>query len=279
MLFASDLDRTLIYSNKFLDNFTIKEHKNVCLIEKKGDKEISFMTNRAIDKLKELSQKLCFVPTTTRTIEQYRRISIFQNEIISKYAVVSNGGNILIDGKVDKIWNRCIKNKIKNEAVSIADVLKKFNEIKNKEWLISCNTADKLFCYCIVDLSKLKKDELKSFFKWLDGNNWNVSLQGRKLYFIPNCVNKRDAIVYIANNAGIKTIAAAGDSYLDLCMLDIADYGVSPFHGEIYDLYKDKKCEDMKLEFTLSSGILAAEEILKNIEIFLNNNFMRTALT
>ncbi|MCT4508824.1 MAG: HAD family hydrolase [Tepidibacter sp.] len=275
MLFASDLDRTLIYSNKFLDK---KEREDVRLIETKGDKEISFMTNKAIDKLKKLSQNICFVPTTTRTIEQYKRISIFQSEIKSKYAVVSNGGNIIIDNKVDKIWNELIRNKMKNEAASIEDVLKKFNEIKNKEWLISCNTADELFCYCIVDCDKFEQDSLSYFIEWLDMNNWNVSMQGRKIYFMPNCVNKRDAILNIANNIGAKHIASAGDSYLDLSMLSIADYAVSPLHGEIYNIYTNEKYEDIKLDFTLSSGILASEEILENVEKFSNDKYIETAL-
>lgn len=50
-----------------------------------------------------------FIPVTTRTIEQFQRITLFQNEIIPEYAITSNGGNILHNGKQDVTWNKEIK--------------------------------------------------------------------------------------------------------------------------------------------------------------------------
>ena len=63
-----DLDNTLIYSCRH----DIGEEK-VC-VELYEGREVSFMTKRSLSLLKEVQKKALFVPVTTRTAEQYRRI-------------------------------------------------------------------------------------------------------------------------------------------------------------------------------------------------------------
>ena len=69
MLYFSDLDRTLIYSKKFL-----KEDLKEVPIEKYEGEYISFMTEKSINLLREINEKNIFIPCTTRSIEQYERI-------------------------------------------------------------------------------------------------------------------------------------------------------------------------------------------------------------
>ncbi|QXM07170.1 HAD family hydrolase [Crassaminicella indica] len=261
MIFASDLDRTLIYSKKFISN-----REGIKLIEKKDDEEISFMTEKAIKELKKLREELLFIPVTTRTIEQYERITLFQEEV-PKYAVVSNGGNILIDGKIDVEWNNSIQRKIKEECLPFEEVLLKFKEIASKEWVIKRRTADQLFTYCIVDRKKMPIEKIYSFMDWLEKRNWKVSLQGRKLYFVPHCVCKWRALQYIKEQENIDFIISAGDSLLDLPMLKRADISFAPAHGEIYKSYRADG-EAKNIIFTEREGILAAEEILEKINSY-----------
>ncbi|WZL72907.1 HAD family hydrolase [Clostridiaceae bacterium 35-E11] len=265
MIFASDLDRTLIYSDKFLEDMSEDE---VRLIEKKGEQEISFMTETAIDLLKDLSENILFVPVTTRTIAQYRRIKLFQNEIVPKYAVVSNGGNLLIDGEIDLQWNQQIHNRIATECLPFEDVLTRFQEIQSDEWVLNKRMADDLFSYCIVDRKKVPMDDLMSFTDWLTQHNWKASLQGRKLYFVPQCVSKGDALDYIQERESIDFVAAAGDSLLDLPMLHMADYAIAPPHGEINQIYEEESLAIESILFTEKEGILAAEEILERVQEF-----------
>ncbi|TCO74407.1 HAD family hydrolase [Marinisporobacter balticus] len=260
MIFASDLDRTLIYSKKF-----ISDHKDIRLIEKKEDESISFMTEIAIKKLKKLSDELLFIPVTTRTIEQYRRISILE-KIAHKYAIVSNGGNIIIDGEVDRYWSQFIRNKIKRMCLPFKDLLLKFKEIESIEWVKRKRTADNLFTYCIVERDNIPMEKLNSFMEWLEHRNWKGSLQGRKLYFVPKCVCKWEATKYIKECENIDFVASAGDSLLDLPMLKMADYAISPPHGEIYKDHRESKAAQ-NIIFTEKEGIFAAEEILEKINI------------
>ncbi|QEK11014.1 haloacid dehalogenase [Crassaminicella thermophila] len=259
MIFASDLDRTLIYSKKFVSN-----DEGIKLIETKGKEEISFMTKKAIKRLKKLSEEILFIPVTTRTIEQYRRISLFQEEIRPKYAIVSNGGNILINGEIDYEWNNIIQKKIKEECISFKEVESKFEEIESNQWVINRKVADNLFSYCIIH-PEYVPEVLYSFIDWMEDNNWKVSLQGRKLYFVPCCVCKWEATQYIKMRENIDFVASAGDSLLDLPMLKMADYAVVPPHGEIYKKYERTYETIQNITFTEKEGIFAAEEILEKI--------------
>lgn len=261
MIFASDLDQTLIYSKKFIFDPLTGRMYPVRLIETNGTEEISYMTETAINRLKELSNKVVFVPVTTRTIEQYKRIQIFGNEIVPKYAVVSNGGNIVIDGTIDEDWKNSIKDMLSFECLSSSEILQEFCKISNDNWVLSQRTADDLFLYFITDQTVIPHNELDCFRKWAITNGWSVSLQGRKLYFVPNCINKWTAVSYVRELAGASKICAAGDSLLDLCMLEKADFAITPMHSELARTI----AKDRKIHVTELSGVFAADEILESI--------------
>ena len=90
-----------------------------------------------------------FIPVTTRTIEQFQRISLFQDEIIPEYAITSNGGNILHNGKQDGTWNRIVKERLSFECIEGNDILKEFGQIAHKDWVIS---QKQLMIYSIIAL-------------------------------------------------------------------------------------------------------------------------------
>lgn len=79
MIYASDLDRTLIFSHRFLDEH--KYNKKIVLVEDKDGKEISYMSELAYNKLQEINNNkdITFIPTTTRSLEEYNRIRLGLN--------------------------------------------------------------------------------------------------------------------------------------------------------------------------------------------------------
>jgi hydroxymethylpyrimidine pyrophosphatase-like HAD family hydrolase len=267
MLFASDLDQTLIYSEKSFRLLPGEKFPNVGLIETLNGREISFITDRALFMLKEIMENNSFVPVTTRSIEQYRRILLFQEKVIPQFAVVSNGGNILCNNEIDAAWNEHMRCKIQNECAYWADILTKFREIQNPSWCSLEKKVDELFYYCIVDQNKLPHDKIVEFSSWANMGNWQVSLQGRKLYIIPGVLNKWDALVYVRDILNEKFVVAAGDSLLDLCMLEQADYAIVPRHGEIWERAACGNVNAGTLNFTGRAGIFAAEEILEYVKM------------
>ena len=263
MIFSSDLDRTLIYSEKFTTN-----HDGIVKTVESG-KYLSFMTQKAAEMLMQISGMLTFIPCTTRTIEQYQRIDFFNSELIPSYAVVTNGGNIIIDGRVDEDYNKGIKKDLATNCLSQEDVLREFQRISKGDWAEPMRCADELFLYCIIERDRLPTDEIIDFTAWLKLQNWEISIQGRKLYLVPKMINKRDALIRICELSGKKLIFAAGDSLLDLPMLAAAKYAICPKHGELHEHYANA---EYPWKLTQASGISAAEEILADVIASLNSH-------
>lgn len=259
ILFTSDLDRTLIYSNNMLEKYPVEGD---CLpIEYKGDRIISNMTMRAIELLKEIDDKHLFIPVTTRAIYQYERIDLFQQDIQPKYAITSNGGTIFVNGKKDVEWDQINRNRIAETAVSNEDMRKVFAEIEHKQWMLKEFYIDDLFFMFHVDQTKMPMDEWQAFEENLYRIGWRAFLQGRKLYLLPIQLEKAAAINYIKQDLAVDFHVAAGDSLMDYAMLKEADIGYSPFHGELYQQYR----EDPYIRWIDRYGASSAEDILVKI--------------
>lgn len=266
MLFASDLDQTLIYSPKSFRLLPGETMPAVTSIEIYDGREISFMADSAIAKLKKIASQSTFVPVTTRTIDQYRRISLFREQVIPTYGVMSNGGNIIVDGVIDQTWYGQVAMDMAQLCLCPEDMLASFNEICHESWAGPVRMADDLFYYCIVERDKVPLNDIESFALWAGQQKWNVSLQGRKLYIVPQVVNKWAAVAYIRNILQEKLVVAAGDSMLDLCMLEQADYAIAPAHGELWDRYSQGQLPIQSIQFTKRAGILATNDILDYVD-------------
>lgn len=257
MIFASDLDRTIIYSNKFI-NDDVKDH-NIKNIEIYNNEEISFVTEEGIGKLKDISKKILFVPVTTRTIEQFNRIRFSEHLIDFKYVVTSNGGNIIVDGQVDKEYNLKVKKKIE-DSYSIEAMVELFKKnIYSDTWVKKFRVADELFFYCVMEEDKAPMDEIMDFGREMVApKDWNLVKNGRKLYMIPNCVSKGLALEEIARRTGEVEIVSSGDSIVDIEMLRASKTFIIPKHGELYGL--DIKSD--RIIRTENEGLLAGLEII-----------------
>lgn len=255
MIFASDLDRTLIYSNRFLNEESLTVP--IRNVEVHNGRKISYMTEKAIALLRELADEMMFIPVTTRTVEQYQRIALFRDEIRPTYAITCNGGVVLNNGKIDEHWQDYVRAKIDGSAASVEDVKRKIEETADATWLESINVVDRFFVY-LITISPLSPEQVKSYTEWADEHGWVFSLQGRKVYFIPSFINKWDAVHYVAEKVGRKTVFTAGDSNLDVCLIEQAKFGLIPRHGEAAVNFGH-------LGLTQQTGIFAAEEIIETI--------------
>ena len=267
ILFASDLDRTLIYSQKMLEKYGKK--KDVCIAETKDGEPITFITKTSIDLLKQIAQNSIFVPVTTRTRDQYSRISAIHKQISPKYVITENGGNIWVHEKPVTDWNELMKNRIKEECLSIKELSKKFKEIQNDSWVKFFREIDDLFAYCVFYKQTVPFKELRLLQDYFKQNKWRTVFHGNKMYFVPICLTKGSAVKYIADQEDVNHIVAAGDSVLDLDLTDAASTFISPLHGQIYDSYGENK-NYMDISYTDKQGIKAGEEILEMILDIIN---------
>jgi len=274
MIFASDLDRTLIYSHKFIKEDCSKEQ--VIDIERKTTDGkcniISYMSKDTLEGLKKVDKQGYFIPVTTRSKAQYQRIEVFQDVIKPKYAITSNGGNIFVDGQIDEKWQKIVNLTLKSIPVGIDEAYDNFPHENTYQWLVSLKKVEGIFFYCVVEEALFKRSFLEGFRKYLESNGWRVHFHGRKIYFMPEPISKEHALKYIVDNyiGESSQLHTAGDSDMDISMAPISDVFHVPRHGEIFknlDNYPENKHKYMVTE---NKGFHASEEIVEKVLGFIH---------
>lgn len=260
--FASDLDRTLIYSKTMIDMYETDESYE--LIETIDGQEISYISSKTKESLKQVNENMFFIPVTTRTVEQYKRITLFQEQIQPEFSITSNGGTILQQGTILKEWSELIDKQL-DQCMPIDDMVKKIKSQSNTDWIKRIHRADDLFIYLIIHRDKLSPNKLLELKELANGLGWQMSLQGRKLYFVPHPINKWNAVQYLCDKLNIKEVYTAGDSLLDYDLIINGDYGISPAHGEVLEHYPT-------INKTFSYGMKASNDIMEVIQskLYLN---------
>jgi hypothetical protein len=258
MIFASDLDQTLIYSVRSKGDIELEAMVPVELYE---ERYISYMTKPAQALLRRLTEIMRFVPVTTRIPAQYNRIFGIKDELKPPYAIVSNGGTVLINGEVDQEWQQMVRAAVKDGCATHHEIGDLFTRIASPDWMKSTDLCDDLFYSIVVDRDRLPIDVLEKLRGDLAGLGWSYSLQGRKIYLVPEHVSKGAAIEYVKARLSSTYVYAAGDSLLDESLLLAADYAISPLHGELGRTYT----EHPHIRFTSARGARASEELLEMI--------------
>ena len=268
ILFTSDLDRTLIYSNSMMEEYPVAGE--VTPVEHKGEEVITFMSQHSIELLQQFNQKHLFVPVTTRALYQYERIHTIANVLKPKFAIVSNGGTILIDGKPDMEWSKLIRRRLASTSLPNEDMLKVFAEIRHESWVERDFYIDDLFYMFHVNKEHIPHTELAEFEKELIGLGWRMFLHGKKLYILPYNLNKAFAVQHLQSYVDYDIHVAAGDSIMDYDMLIQADVGYSPIHGELFEVQGN----DLKVKWLNGKGATSTEELMSNLlELHVNSEF------
>jgi hypothetical protein len=260
VLVASDLDRTLIYSTAALALTMPDEHApRLLCVEVLEAEPLSFLTETAGRLLAELADTVRFVPATTRTRKQYRRISLPGR--VPPYAICANGGHLLVDGHTDHDWNTEIRRRLADGAAPLAEVRAHLAATADPGWLRKERIAEELFAYLVVDRERLPAGWVKELTGWADERGWTVSLQGRKIYAVPKPLSKSAALAEVVRRSGAEQVLAAGDSLLDADLLMAADTGWTPGHGEL----ADSGWTAPHITALGTVGVAAGEEILRHM--------------
>lgn len=244
--FFCDLDHTILYSHR------IDMNCGKYVVEHLNGKAQSFMTAKTFNYLKN-QKSVEFIPVSTRTIEQYKRITAFQSIIPVQYALVCNGGILLINGTVDEHWY--------TESLTI--ISEEIEELKRAKAILErllpgkiIHDVNSLFCYAKSDAPEVLCSQLK---QELNPTQINILCDNRKVYCIPNSLNKGNAIKRFKNRFDVPNAIAAGDSIFDVSMLNTADTALFP--PDIQPLIKAKKKICVSTPF-LSDGICTYLETL-----------------
>lgn len=214
ILLACDLDNTLIFS------FKHKNPDDICVEINKG-KEQSFMTPKACELLKKLNGEIFFVPVTTRSIEQYCRI-VWKDGFMPYYAVTTNGAILLQNNERNIEWCSASENLVAPFQDEMKALLERLSE---QDKYIRCRIVDGryVFAYCAdgVDIDECVRE-------YKDDTSLTVMASGRKLYFFPPQIDKGTAVQKLKKLLDADILICAGDSKIDLPMLEEANLAVVP---------------------------------------------------
>ena len=196
MIFATDLDRTIIHSSKFIDNTS-----HVKCIEILDDKEISYMSHLSIELINKIKNNpnIQLIPITTRSCAQFKRVQPVQN---FPYAVVANGGIILHNGEPLPEWEKHVDTICRRLEDQYPNILKLLNQYKThltKEPVL----IDDIFFFTKISDDKTTISYIDdTMTKELEGTEWTHTIQGIKLYIIPKEISKGNALRFLKEKLG-----------------------------------------------------------------------------
>ena len=186
VVFASDLDNTLLYSRSH------KREGDICVEHIEG-RAHGFMTPLAIERLREVSQKVRLIPVTT------------------------NGAVLLHGGEVDAAWREAHDALI---APAREEIARCHALYLGDRAFIRCRIVDDayLFVYCAdgVDAQAQAAECQKQ-------TSLRVEPSGRKIYFFPPKLTKGAALLELCRRFSPRKVYAAGDTAIDTPLLAAAD--------------------------------------------------------
>lgn len=214
ILFACDLDNTLIHSHKH------KRDGEVCVEIYEG-REQSFMSPVSIELLRGLmkDERVCFLPVTTRSIKQFCRITL---PAVPEYALVSNGGTLLTDGAEDECWKKMMMNAVEPYMPQLLDF---YGRYENDKRFTASRVVDDMFLFFGFN-TPAEAWEFKSSSQ--EKIELPIEISGRKLYIFPPSLTKGSAMKMFAERINADYIVSAGDSTIDISMLSASDTAVIP---------------------------------------------------
>lgn len=157
------------------------------------------------------------IPVTTRSIDQYKRIN-WPTWAKPKIAAVTNGSIILGNSDLNRQWEE-------NVETSLPELERMQAILAMSTAYIRCRMVDNkyLFVYCAQEIDPIQQSRAIQELTTL-----KVTASGKKIYLFPPGVDKGTATSKIRHFLEPDLLISAGDSDIDLPMLNQADIALVP---------------------------------------------------
>lgn len=254
LVVASDLDRTVIWSagaaGDVSDGHCVEEYQGAPL---------TFIHRRSVDTLRVLLSGGHLVPVTTRTEAQYRRVMLPGGP--ARFAICLNGGRVLVDDAEDLGFRSDLEASLHGSTplAEVTPVMERWTK-SVRDTLGTCRlrNAEGLFSYAVFHTPVAAGPETDALRAAGAELGWQTSVQGRKVYLVPTRLTKESALAYLEATYGVKVLATAGDSLLDLGMLAKFGRGWVPRDSELHKA----GLQPADSTLTRGTGLTAGAEIL-----------------
>lgn len=231
--FLSDLDGTLVHALRALPD---EQAPAAVIVEHYEGRPITVSHEQTIGALADLSVRAHFVPATTRSVAQLQRITPIWERVADGWVICANGATILHGGEQDVDWSRTIERRAGGAAPvdQVRDVLEReFGDPAGVRWLGEWRPCDSHFVYAVCDPETTPPGIEEQASRAVEPLGWVAVKHGRKLYVLPRHLTKRAAAEHLIERLEIERVLAAGDSLLDLELLELADRAWVPVGSEL----------------------------------------------
>lgn len=258
VLFVTALDNAIIFSKGF-----VKDEK-VEAVEYKDNKEVSYITKRALSYLKDLNEYMTIIPITSRSLEEYKQITFHS---MFEHAILNNGLTILYKGIVEDVnWQILIKKEF--DKMDLTDVE---SLLHNCSPLLEGNFELKDYYY----YAKVKAHQEIMVLKLLKPflhKDWNCFVQDNKLYITPKFASIDNALIYLSGkySLDLNTSFGVGVKVEDKKFMDLITNKISFNYSELWESLSGAEKYNYSV-FTI--GLSDSERMLKMIKGPKNNGF------
>lgn len=208
---ASDLDGTIVRSRA--------DEPGLVVVETLGGRAIGFLSISTWRLLARLQRTVHFVPATTRTAEQYRRLRFPERP---PCAVVESGARILVGDEPHEEWDSRVRSVMSSADASSRDVGRKLSGLDAVTRVRYGDVA-----LVRAEVSALTK-EVETFATWCADHGWVATFHRRRLYVLPAGIDKVHAVRFVVDELGGHLAATAGDGPLDVALIEAGESGFVP---------------------------------------------------
>lgn len=213
ILFAFDLDNTLIRSAR------LRREGDVCVVRSETE-GLTYMPAEVVRMLSSMGDDIRFIPVTSRRLQQYSRIQ-WPDGLEPEYAVINGGAILLRSGEPVDEWAEEEKESWRAFCVREEPVLSAWFAARGAV----LRQAGGYYLYAVAKDQEQAKGWLRDARKEL---SVPVILSKRKLYFLPDGLNKGTAVRRLRKMFCPHIVVGAGDSRMDVPMLKESDYAIVP---------------------------------------------------
>ena len=237
-------------------SYRYKDDTDLC-VERLDGKEQGFLSARTPALLERVNGGCLFVPVTTRSVAQYKRIQ-WPEGCVPKYAVAANGGILLVDGESDEAWlqaSREIVDPWRGEMERMLVVLEAAGMSRVQ------SIIDEMFLFAACNNAE-EAQALKAHFE--GETTLTVELTGRKVYFFPAPLHKGAALLRLKERFAPDFTFSAGDSPIDVPMLRVADVAAVPARLDVSECKNEvliHRGSERFAEFILESLLRIMEDM------------------
>lgn len=203
-IFATDLDGTCIFSNRELE-----DTHDFIEVDASGSYR-GYMHKNLYEHLKDWNKEMWFVPVTTRSKAQYERIRL---PITPHLALAANGAVLYVDGVEDVTWYQDIRQQVEPYIHTL-------QELSHHP---CAKLIEGIFIACHFDSLKEADAYVCEQLTQIDKTHFHIHQKGRKVFVIPYLLEKGEAVKRLARRYVIPYIYGAGDSVMDISLLEASN--------------------------------------------------------